>query len=269
MATNQPSPKPLPKYIEDFAIDCGAAPSRVEQLLNNYFTCDPDTIRLKDKVKLLAKPACNIPVLIVGETGVGKELIARALHADRSGKFVAVNCAGVPDNLLESEFFGSTHGAFTGAIARAGYLEEAMNGTLFLDEIGDMPLLLQSKLLRVLQEKVSRRLGATNDYKITCRFVSATNKSKLELQTTKTFRQDLFHRLAGVCLEIKPLRERIEDVKLLVQRLSGYEDPVTITSIADKFRSMECYGNVRGLQNLIEDYKIEQQLTGPTIQITS
>lgn len=241
----------------DFAIECGHLPSKVDVALENFLTLNDKCLEIKRRVKLLAAKNCSLNVMIFGETGTGKELLAKALHGDRTGKFVDVNCAGIPDTLLESEFFGTVHGAFTGAIARKGYLEEADGGTLFLDEIGDMPLLLQCKLLRVVQEKKARRLGSNEDYRVGCRFVSATNRSKLELLAiaNKTFRADLFFRLAGTELNIPPLRDRKEDVTLIVKSLAASKslDLTTATSLVEDFIKDECFGNVRGLLNKIEE----------------
>lgn len=242
--------------MAQFAEEVGYTPSKIDQALEAFITVDKETLRIKDKVRLLAARECSLPVLILGETGVGKELIARALHAARTGKFIDVNCAGLPDTLLEAEFFGATPGAYTGAILRQGFLEEAAGGTLFLDEIGDMPTLLQSKLLRALQEKKARRLGSAQSYDVTCRVVSATNKELIGAD--QHFRQDLYHRLAGCVLKLKPLRLRLDDIEPIVR--SKVKDEGAIIEITAKFIEMECYGNVRGLMNFIEDWKIEQQL---------
>ncbi|HMU67667.1 MAG TPA: sigma 54-interacting transcriptional regulator, partial [Cellvibrionaceae bacterium] len=173
---------------------------------------------LIDQAKLLASSDVN--VLISGESGAGKEVLARSLHryGDRSDKpFVAINCGAMPGELLESELFGHVKGAFTGAARdHEGLFVAADGGVLFLDEIGDMPLVLQSKLLRVLQEKTVRPLGGTKDRAINVRIISATHQNLTEAIKNKTFREDLFYRLNVVNLKVPPLRERKEDIPLMV-----------------------------------------------------
>jgi formate hydrogenlyase transcriptional activator len=173
-------------------------------------------------------------VLLLGETGTGKELIARAIH-DRSRRrrhpFVKVNCAAIPNGLLESELFGNERGAFTGAIEqRAGRIELADQGSLFLDEIGDIPLELQPKLLRVLQEREYERLGSTQTKQVNVRVVAATHRNLEEMILEKQFRSDLYYRLNVFPITIPPLRERAEDIPLLVRhfvRQFAHRMPVT------------------------------------------
>src|SRR5436190_17136581 len=205
--------------VESKLPDC---PLNTQRILNEFLTQDEDLMILKRRVMKLS--LSEIPVLITGETGVGKELIARALHGDRRGRFVGVNCGGIPDTLLESEFFGCEPGAFTGAIKRRGYFQEADNGTLFLDEIGELPSLLQCKLLRVLQERRLRPVGSTQEISVICRIVSATNREIGKLKDSGEFRLDLFYRLAATIIHIKPLRERINDLRLLLSRHGISED---------------------------------------------
>ncbi|MBI5394711.1 MAG: sigma-54-dependent Fis family transcriptional regulator [Verrucomicrobia bacterium] len=202
-------------------------------------------------------------VLITGESGTGKELVARALyhHSPRAEKvFMAINCAAIPENLLESELFGHERGAFTGATQqRIGKFEQCDGGTLFLDEIGDMPLLTQSKILRVLQNGEFQRVGGSQTLKADARVIAATNKPLEQLVAGKQFREDLFYRLNVVRVHLPPLRERRDDVAVLVdyflQRLRK-DGKSRIRGIAtDALRSLEAYpwpGNVRELENVVQ-----------------
>jgi transcriptional regulator with GAF, ATPase, and Fis domain len=202
-------------------------------------------------------------VLINGETGTGKELIAEAIHrcSDRSkGPFVKVNCAAIPAGLLESELFGHERGAFTGAIARSvGRFERANRGTLFLDEIGDLPLELQPKLLRVIQEKQFERLGSGATIPTDVRVVCATHRNLLEMVDERQFRADLFYRLSVFPIALPPLRERPEDIRLLAHHfVMHYASRMhkRISTISEEFVAVLMQhpwpGNVRELQNLIE-----------------
>jgi len=177
---------------------------------------------MRDIYKIIGKVApSDVTVLIQGESGTGKELIARAIHfnSTRLGKpFIALNCAAIPKELLESELFSFEKGAFTGAIERKlGKFEQANGGTIFLDEIGDMPLDLQSKILRVIQEKEITRTGGNQNISVDLRIVAATNQNLEEKVTQKTFREDLYYRLNVVPIRLVPLRERSEDIPLLVE----------------------------------------------------
>jgi formate hydrogenlyase transcriptional activator len=202
-------------------------------------------------------------VLIQGETGTGKELIARAIHniSSRCGRsFVKLNCAAIPFDLLESELFGHEKGAFTGAIAqRIGRFEMADKGTLFLDEVGDIPLALQPKLLRVLQEQEFERLGSTRTRQVDVRLVAATNRDLTEMMKQNEFRSDLYYRLNVFPIRIPPLRERREDIPLLVQyfmqkyarRMAKRIETVPAATM-QKLVDWSWPGNVRELQNMIE-----------------
>jgi formate hydrogenlyase transcriptional activator len=202
-------------------------------------------------------------VLINGETGTGKELVAEAIHkcSDRSeGPFVKVNCAAIPAGLLESELFGHERGAYTGAVARAvGRFERANRGTLFLDEIGDLPLELQPKILRVLQERKFERLGCAASIHTDVRVVCATNQNLPEMIDKRQFRADLFYRLSVFPIELPPLRDRPEDIRLLVHHFAmDYAARMNkrITSVSEEFMTAlvrhSWPGNVRELQNFIE-----------------
>jgi len=214
-------------------------------------------------------------VLITGESGTGKEVIARALHSNSlqcSGPFVAVSCGALPAELLESELFGHVKGAFTGAVRdRVGRFELARGGTLFLDEVGDIPLLLQVKLLRVLQERQFERVGESTTRPIETRIIAATNVDLLAAIKAGRFREDLYYRLRVVPIHLPPLRERPEDIGLIAQHLLahiGGRAGRALRLSADTLRVLEAYGwpgNVRELENSLE-YAVAF-CTGQTIQI--
>jgi formate hydrogenlyase transcriptional activator len=202
-------------------------------------------------------------VLIQGETGTGKELIAEAIHqcSDRSsGPFVKLNCAAIPSGLLESELFGHERGAYTGAVARSiGRFERANKGTLFLDEIGDLPVELQPKLLRVLQERHFERLGGASMIRTDVRVICATHRNLTEMIEERQFRPDLFYRLSVFPIALPPLRERPEDIRLLVHHFAmDYAARMSkrITAISEEFMAAlvrhSWPGNIRELQNFIE-----------------
>src|ERR1700733_6853637 len=205
----------------------------------------------------------NATVLINGETGTGKELIAEAIHrcSERShGPFVTVNCAAIPAGLLESELFGHERGAYTGAVARGiGRFERAHRGTLFLDEIGDLPLELQPKILRVMQERQFERLGGAATIDSDVRVICATHRNLTEMVDKREFRADLFYRLSVFPIELPPLRERPEDIRLLVHHFAMHYAArmrKPITAVAEEFIAACARhpwpGNVRELQNFIE-----------------
>lgn len=230
----------------------------------------PALKRVLKEVEIVAPT--DSTVLILGETGTGKELIARAIH-NLSGRqertFVKLNCAAIPSGLLESELFGHERGAFTGAIAqKIGRFELADGGTLFLDEVGDVPLELQSKLLRVLQEQEFERLGSTRTTKVNVRLVAATNRDLLGMVAEKQFRSDLFYRLNVFPVTLPPLRDRREDIPLLVryfaQKLARRMDKRVETIPAGVMAALSAYhwpGNIRELENLIERAVILSQGT--------
>ncbi|MDG2050307.1 MAG: sigma-54 dependent transcriptional regulator [Myxococcota bacterium] len=202
-------------------------------------------------------------VLISGESGTGKELVARAIHnqSSRSERsFVAINCGAIPENLLESELFGHVKGAFTGAIQnKEGLFEAAEGGTLFLDEVGELPLALQVKLLRVLQEKTIRRVGGTQDQGVDVRVLSATNRRLEDEIEAGRFREDLYYRLNVIQVELPPLRERLDDLPLLIQHFiekfsSELEKPIegfSELALGELFQ-YGFPGNVRELENIVE-----------------
>jgi two-component system response regulator AtoC len=220
--------------------------------------------RMQDIFRTIAKIAdYKTTVLVTGESGVGKELIARAVHrrsSRRGGPFVAVNCGAIPENLLESELFGHKKGAFTDAVQdRRGLFEEANNGTLFLDEIGELPLGLQVKLLRVLEDEKIRRLGETRDLQVDVRIVAATHRDLQSETKAGRFREDLFYRLNVLHIHCPPLRERREDVPLLIEHFVARNNTRLGTGIrgidTEARRLLYEYawpGNVRELENTIE-----------------
>ena len=230
--------------------------------------------QLLEQLDLASRIATSdLPVLVEGESGTGKELIAKFIH-EQSGRssrpFVKVNCAAVPDELLESEFFGHVRGAFTGAVKdRQGRFEVADGGTIFLDEVTELPLTLQPKLLRVLQNREFERVGESVSRKVDVRVIAATNKDIDQALSEETFREDLFYRLNGVRLRIAPLRERPGDIPLLVQHfLQEYAKGEDLTVSPEAMKALQAYrwnGNVRELQNVIQRAVV--LASGPSIKI--
>jgi two-component system nitrogen regulation response regulator NtrX len=216
---------------------------------------------LIDRIDKVAKTPARI--LISGENGTGKELVARAIHRQSlraTGPFVEVNCAAIPSELIESELFGHMKGSFTGAVAdRAGKFEQANGGTLFLDEVGDMSAAAQAKVLRVLQDNVVTRIGGSKPIQVDVRVLAATNKTLEEEITAGRFREDLFYRLNVVPLHVPPLRERREDVPLLVAHFvaqlterEGMPPRVVTPDAVARLQALDWPGNVRELKNTIE-----------------
>jgi two-component system response regulator PilR (NtrC family) len=217
--------------------------------------------RIYDLVKRVSMTPTN--VLITGESGTGKEVIAKAIHYNgplKDKPFVTINCGAIPEQLMESEMFGHKKGSFTGAIAdKTGLFEVADGGTLFLDEVGELPLTIQVKLLRAIQERVIRRVGATDDIKIEVRICAATNRDLEDMVKEGTFRQDLFYRLNVINIKTPSLRERRDDIPLLANHfLKKYNDRLAKTIGAISAEAMEMLkkydypGNVRELENVIE-----------------
>jgi DNA-binding NtrC family response regulator len=215
-------------------------------------------------------------LLLVGESGTGKELVARAVHAKsrrHEAPFVAVNCAAIPESLLESELFGHEKGAFTGAVqSRRGLFAEASGGTLFLDEIADMPLPLQAKVLRALQERQVRPVGGRAEIAIDVRFISATNRDLACLVQLNRFREDLYYRLAVIPIHLPSLRERPDDVALLARHFAvrtAQRGGKAIDGISDEavqwLQRQRWPGNVRQLENVIE--RAVTLARGPTVEL--
>ncbi|OFY34728.1 MAG: hypothetical protein A2X17_08195 [Bacteroidetes bacterium GWF2_41_61] len=223
-----------------------------------------ESTAIKEVFKLIGRVATSdASILIVGESGTGKELVAKAIHnySDRAAKqFIAINCAAIPENLLESELFGYEKGAFTGADKqKIGKFEEANGGTLFLDEIGDMSLSLQAKLLRILQEGTLERLGGNKTLKVDARIVAATNRNLENDIISKAFREDLYYRLKVITISLPPLRMRKEDIPLLtrhfLRRHSSGTKGETISLHPDSMKQLLDYnwpGNIRELENVIK-----------------
>ncbi|MBH1957667.1 MAG: sigma-54-dependent Fis family transcriptional regulator [Burkholderiales bacterium] len=214
------------------------------------------------KSRIVKVAGSMAPVLIRGESGTGKELVARAVHGcshRAAGPFVAVNCSAIPENLLEAEFFGARKGAYTGAAQdRLGYFQAAKGGTLFLDEIGDLPLAMQSKLLRAIQERTVRPLGSPQEDTVDVRIVSATHKDLAAGVEAGTFRQDLYYRLNVIEIVVPPLRERLDDLPALCHALlaricqeSGLDMPELSPAVITQLRSLPLNGNVRELENIL------------------
>ena len=246
----------LAKAIEIHGVHGDETPTQT-----NIVTRSGAMLHLLEQVKLLGPTQVN--VLISGASGTGKELLAQAIHQHShvsDGPFVAINCGAVPGELLESELFGHKKGAFTGAVKdHQGLFQQAQGGTLFLDEIGDMPLNLQVKLLRVLQEKTIRPVGFQEEIPIDVRVVSATHKNLPEAINNQQFREDLYYRLNVVNLKLPPLCERREDISLLAQHFAGLiakrmgQDQKQFAN--DAMHALVRYdwpGNIRQLQNVIE-----------------
>lgn len=237
--------------------------TEIKTVKNFEYIISEDEVVLQILQKIEQIAASDAPVLITGETGTGKELIARAVHdvSDRSSApFICVNCAAIPEALFESELFGHEKGAFTGAIAaKKGKFELAQNGTLFLDEIGELPMNMQVKLLRAIQEKSIERVGGSNTIKLNIRIVSATNLN-LEVQVKENkFRSDLFYRLNVFPIELPPLRKRRNDIPLLLNFfLNKYNKKyhtrikVIPNKIIAKLKSYNWPGNIREFENTIE-----------------
>ncbi len=233
-----------------------AWPSAVQQLTGSSGVMQG----VRDRILKVA--GSMAPVLVQGESGTGKELVARALHAcsHRSARpFVAVNCGAIPENLLEAEFFGSRKGSYTGATHdREGYFQTAHGGTLFLDEIGDLPLAMQSKLLRAIQERSVRPLGAAQEVAVDVRIISATHRDLAAEVQAQTFRQDLYYRLNVIDITVPALRERRQDLPELcaallarIAREAGLPLPVLSDTFLDQLHELPLKGNVRELENLL------------------
>ena len=229
--------------------------------LAGLMTRDPDMLKVCRTIEKVA--TSNATVMLLGESGTGKEVLARGLHQSsprRAGKFVAINCAAIPENLLESELFGYEKGAFTGAAKTTlGKIEMASGGTLMLDEIGDLPFPLQAKLLRFLQERTIERVGGRQEIPVDVRIVCATHQDLKALSKESRFREDLYYRLAEIVINIPPLRSRVGDAALLahafVRRFSQEQNRGSLSLNEEAIRAVETHGwpgNIRELENCIK-----------------
>lgn len=252
---------------------------QMSDAFSGLLTRDPQMLRVCRTIEKVANT--NASVMLLGESGTGKEVLARGLHQQsqrKSGKFVAINCAAIPENLLESELFGYEKGAFTGAAKTTpGKIETAHAGTLMLDEIGDMPMPLQAKLLRFLQERVVERVGGRQEIPVDVRVVSATHQNLPQCVKEGRFREDLYYRLAEIVVEIPPLRARLGDAALLAHafvRRFGQEHRRSLTLADDALRAIEAHswpGNIRELENCIKRATIMadgNQITAEDIGLT-
>ena len=247
----------LPRPTQARRASIGEAPAGAPRLLGE----SPAIQRAREMIAKLARS--QAPVYITGESGTGKEVAARLIHMGSSradAPFVAVNCGAIPENLMESEFFGYKKGAFTGADAdKIGYLQAAQRGTLFLDEVSDLPLAMQVKLLRVIQEKKVRRVGDTQEDPIDIRIISATHRNLAQQVEAGEFRQDLFYRLNVIELKMPSLREVPEDIALMVEKVvdrlarqGGVPPPIVAEEAMLALRRYDFPGNVRELENILE-----------------
>jgi two-component system, NtrC family, response regulator PilR len=234
-----------------------AARATGPQLIGNA----PSMERLRELIQRVARS--QAPVHIAGESGTGKELVARMIHASgprAEGAFVPVNCGAIPSELMESEFFGHKRGSFTGAVSdKEGLFQTAEGGTLFLDEVADLPLHMQVKLLRVIQEKTVRPIGEQRETPIDVRILSATHKNLVDLVAESRFREDLYYRINVIEIRVPPLRERRNDIRPLAEAILGrLEKRIGLTALklsGEAWRALETYdypGNVRELENVLE-----------------
>lgn len=229
--------------------------------LAGLITRDPEMLRVCRTIEKVANTGAT--VMLLGESGTGKEVLARGLHQSsnrKGGRFVAINCAAIPENLLESELFGYEKGAFTGAAKTTlGKIETAHGGTLMLDEIGDLPMALQAKLLRFLQERVIERVGGRQEIPVDVRIVCATHQDLKQLTAQGRFREDLFYRLAEIVVNIPPLRNRVGDAALVahafIRRFAQEQSRRNLSLSEDALRAIEAHawpGNIRELENCIK-----------------
>ena len=229
--------------------------SQGEQWLEKFITKDPETIQMKKYAQLMAPtPHC---VLICGETGTGKELLARSMIHNRVGAIKTANCAGIPFELLESILFGHLKGSFTGAdTTRDGLIMAAENGIMFMDEIGTLPLPLQPKLLRVLQEKTITKVGSAKEEPINCKFVFATNRNLKRMVEQELFMKDLYMRISTLELHVKPLNERMCDLVTICESMEGGEEFLKVHKAPLELGAFDISGNVRSLEQHVIRFNV-------------
>ena len=227
-----------------------------EQWLQKFITVDSDTLLVKKYAKLMADTP--YPVLITGETGTGKELIAKSMISNRNGAIKAVNCAGLPEYLIESELFGHLQGSFTGADrTKEGLIAAATDGVMFLDEVGELPLSMQSKLLRVLQEKTLRKVGSNKEESINCKFVFATNRNLKDMVEKGLFKKDLFARISTLELHIDSLLpNRRCDLIPITQSLDGGEEFLSVHKEGLERGEFDLSFNVRSLEQHVIRFSV-------------
>lgn len=253
----------LKQEVNKLTDDNSLITRELERRIEKNFVGESTAIRkvIEDSLRLAAFP--DTPLIITGESGTGKEIIARIIHfasPRKEARFFPINCAALPENLIESEFFGFKRGTFTGAVQdKKGILELSQSGSVFLDEIGEMPLVMQSKLLRVLEEKKFMKLGASNETAVDVRFIAATNRDPEAQIADQSFRQDLYYRLAAFRIQIPPLRERPEDIEPLLLHFTNefcsryhLKVPRIDQDLLCELQQYPFPGNARELRNLVE-----------------
>lgn len=230
-----------------------------EGWLGRFITQNEQMLAMKDRVRKIAK--VNDDVLIIGPTGTGKELIARALHGDNEHKFLALNCAGLPSQLVESELFGHMQGSFTGATStKDGLMKAVGQGTLFLDEVGELDIAVQAKLLRAIQDRSIRKVGDTKEQKIECRIICATHRDLWQMEQDNKFRLDLLARISTLLIRTTSLAERPEDWIPILNSIPGGPEFVSKAFAADRKPMLDLRFNVRSLQQYVRRYVVLGEL---------